>query len=558
MKPQNNLFKTGILLFAIILIIGCSKDDTTDPKNIEKLIESEGINTDELETYSGDLGLSFSAREIVKKGHNPTKVIITIDADTGDFNKTLSIDQDTNLAQLSFKAEDLSEEAQKQLKAGVPVSIEILDDNEAVLASKDFSVLSFKSNPTAQEVDNNTLSDVRDNLAFKEDVPYYFQIVKEGENTSNAAMFVNYDYDISPTFSVPINLRNEYFNKEVEFDKKKYQFTIKRILDDPEYFAIITEVDDNDKHLFLRIVDAYLFQDNSRHVEDTDINTLPIENRFKFLRDASTGFYTIIPKAKGPLRKRIVDNRTRLIATSDEDYELAYFRILTLDIDWEIETLETKNLQPILPAASNADSFESNTTLSNCTDGLLTQTFNIEINESKTSSVAVEESFSMTSSESSSISSTIGVEAGASFYGVGVTISAETTATNEVETSITNTNTQFTGEDTTTSQTVSTERTIEVNPGEATLVYDTFQKYNNILIPFIQRYRVKGSYQNGAGDLSLSGNEIFTQFLFTNANGGLVTKIGTDFIELTVRGVNTIDNVIQTISKADSVEPNCN
>ncbi len=55
-----------------------------------------------------------------------------------------------------------------------------------------------------------------------------------------------------------------------------------------------------------------------------------------------------------------------------------------------------------------------------------------------------------------------------------------------------------------------------------------------------------------------------TQFSFTNANNGVITKVyqGSEdddgFIELTVRGTNTVKNVIKAISKAESIEPNCN
>ena len=70
MKPQNIFFKTRILLFAIILIIGCSKDDSVNSGNgDEELIKSDGISEDDLERYLGSLGISISARDIAKKGY---------------------------------------------------------------------------------------------------------------------------------------------------------------------------------------------------------------------------------------------------------------------------------------------------------------------------------------------------------------------------------------------------------------------------------------------------------------------------------------------------------
>ena len=93
-------------------------------------------------------------------------------------------------------------------------------------------------------------------------------------------------------------------------------------------------------------------------------------------------------------------------------------------------------------------------------------------------------------------------------------------------------------------------------PGTATVAYDALQTYDNIKVPFIQRYRITGNYQTGEGPLT--GQEILTQFSFTNVNGGVVTKVESDFIELTLRGVNVITNVIDAISRAEAADPECN
>lgn len=554
MKPQNHLFKTVILLFTINIIIGCSKDDSPSSGNENgELVKGQGITVDDLDTYAGDLGLSFSTREIAKKGYKPTKAIITVDANTGNFNQTIAIDSDTYLAQLSIKAEDLSKEAQAQLQAGVPIDVDILDENDNSLASKSFSILSFKSNPDAQEVDNNTLNDVRNNLTFKEDIPYYIQIVKENQNESKLAAFV--DYNVGGTFGVPVHLRDNYDFEDTNPLKNLHQFTFKRIPNDPEYFAIISGVTSGSKHLFLRIRDAYLFQDQTRFVEDTDLNTIPVDHRFKFVRDNNTNFYRISPKEKGALRKRIINGRTRLIATSNSDYEAAYFRILTVDIDWNIEVLDTKFLTPILPPPTSGFT-ETNTKLSNCTQGPLTQTFTLNESKTKTSQASFEESFSMTSRNTVGRSLTLGVSTEMGFFGTGVNVSAEATASYEQETSITSTNTQYVSDINSEERSFTASRTIEVIPGTAVYVYDATQIYREVKVPFIQRYRIKGTYQTGGTELT--GDEIFTQFLFTNANGGVVTTIGSKYIELTVRGTNTIGDILHVESRADSTDPDCN
>lgn len=554
MKPQNHLFKTVILLLSIFLIIGCSKDDSVSSGNgDEKLVKGDGITVDDLDTYAGDLGLSFSTREISKKGYTPTKANITVDANTGDFSQTILIDPDTNLAQLSIKVQDLSEAAQAQLKDGVPINVSILDENDNMLTNKSFSILSFKSNPEAQEVDDNTLSDIRNNLTFKEGIPYYIQIVKENQNESKLAAFV--DYNTGGTFGVPVHLRDNYDFEDTNPLKDLHQFTFKKIPNDPEYFAIISGVTSGSKHLFLKIRDAYLFQDQTRFVEDTDLNSLPVDHRFKFVRDNNTGFYRISPKAKGGIRKRIIDGKTRLIATSNSDYEAAYFRILTVDIDWNIEVLDTKFLPPILPSP-NSGFTTTNTKLSNCTEGPLSQTFELSETKTKTSQASFEESFSMTSRNTVGGSLTLGVSTEMGFFGTGVNVSAEATASYEQETSITSTNTQYISDINGEERSFTASRTIEVIPGTAVYVYDATQVYREVKVPFIQRYRIKGTYQAGGADLT--GDEIFTQFLFTNANGGVVTTIKSDYIDLTVRGTNTIGDILHVESRADSTDPDCN
>lgn len=552
MNSQKHIFK--LFLFFILTALSCNNDDSgfeEEQNKNGKLIESNGITEDDLETYQGELGISMSTRDIAKKGHKPTTAIFTVDSSSGDFGKSIVIDEDTNIAQLSFEVSKLSDEAVKELKSGVPVTVEIKDEKNVSLAIQSFTILSFESNPDNEEIEASGVEDIRD-IKFRNGVEYYMQIVSEGQKSSRLVSFVNYK---SGTYGVPVQLRDNYNFSETRSDKYKHQFTFMEIPNDPGYFAIISGVTSGKNHLFLRIQSGgYLYQDKTLHVEKTNLNNLPNQNRFKFKRMEDSGLFTINPKGASPLRKRIVNNATRLFSTSSGSYDIAYFRILTLDIDWDIKTLETRHLTPILPSASSQ--FENNSKLSNCTSGLLTQDFTLNRSETKTSQAAFEESFSMTSRETVGGSLTIGVETEASFFGTGATVSAEASATYEQETSITNTSTQYVSQTTEEEQSFSSNRTIEVPPGKAVNVYDAFQLYTDIKVPFIQRYRIRGTYQTGEG--ALNGDEIMTQFAFANANGGVVTVIGSDYIELTVRGVSSIGNIFKVTSKAEATDPDCN
>lgn len=542
-----------------IATIACSKDDSSgQPGDNDELNETQGISEDDLERYLGSLGISISARNIAKKGYIPETAEITVNANTGDYNATVDIDPDTNIAQLSFNVDELSEEAREELSSGVPISITIKDENDSVLSQEDISIVSFKNNPPNEEINSENLINLyNESFTFRESQKYYMQIVAEGDLTSDNACWV--DYNGSGTYGREVNVDNQTGWGTLDWDFK-YQYTFLEIPNSNGAFAIVTGiVTSAGENLFLEMNSSgYLFQDNGRHVDETNLATIPNSNRFRIIKD-DNGLHRMYCETNPDAPLRIVDAVDgKRISNNNTDDDIAYFRILSLNIDWDIEVLETRNLQPILPAAANAASFENNSKLTNCTNGPLEQTFIVDISESKTSQAGFEESFSMTSTETVGGSLTLGVEAEASFFGSGVTVSAEATASYEQQTEITNVNTQYTSEENGVEQSYSSTRTIVVPPGDAVLVYDTFQVYNNILIPFIQRYRIRGQFINGDGDLTLSGEEIMTQFSFTNANNGVITEVELDYIEFTVRGVNTVKNVIRTTSKAESTEPNCN
>ncbi|EDP70381.1 hypothetical protein FBALC1_06478 [Flavobacteriales bacterium ALC-1] len=556
---MKSYLKKAIALMLCIATIACSKDDSPGQSgDNDELNETQGISEDDLERYLGSLGISISARNIAKKGYIPETAEITVNATTGDYNATVDIDVDTNIAQLSFDVEDLSEEARDELSSGVPISITIKDGNGSVLSQEDISIVSFKNNPPNEEINSENLVNLyNESFTFRESQKYYMQIVAEGDLTSDNACWV--DYNGSGTYGREVNVDDQTGWGTEDWDFK-YQYTFLEIPNSDGAFAIVTGiVTSAGENLFLEMTPSgYLFQDNGRHVDGTNLATIPNSNRFRIIKD-DNGLHRMYCETNPGAPLRIVDAVDgKRISNNNTDDDIAYFRILSLNIDWDIEVLETRNLQPILPAAANAASFENNSKLTNCTNGPLSQTFIVDISESKTSQAGFEESFSMTSTETVGGSLTLGVEAEASFFGTGATVSAEATASYEQQTAITNVNTQYSSEENGVEQTYSSTRTIEVPPGDAVLVYDTFQVYNNIQIPFVQRYRIRGQFIDGNGDLTLSGEEIMTQFSFTNANNGVITEVEIDYIEFTVRGVNTVKNVIRTTSKAESTEPNCN
>lgn len=55
-----------------------------------------GISATELNEYPGDLGLLIDTRNIAKKGYNPTKVILDLEATEGDYDQEVSVEFPTD------------------------------------------------------------------------------------------------------------------------------------------------------------------------------------------------------------------------------------------------------------------------------------------------------------------------------------------------------------------------------------------------------------------------------------------------------------------------------
>jgi hypothetical protein len=69
-----------------------------------------------------------------------------------------------------------------------------------------------------------------------------------------------------------------------------------------------------------------------------------------------------------------------------------------------------------------------------------------------------------------------------------------------------------------------------------------------------QRLRIRAT--NGSGANS-NGINIVSQFRFSRFDG-VITEIGTDFIEVSLLGTRTLDKVLGAQSTFQEVAPNCN
>jgi hypothetical protein len=70
----------------------------------------------------------------------------------------------------------------------------------------------------------------------------------------------------------------------------------------------------------------------------------------------------------------------------------------------------------------------------------------------------------------------------------------------------------------------------------------------------VQRLRVRGTEHDTRE--SLSGEEIKSQFHFNGFNG-MITEVGSDYIEITLRAVATMNKIFKWKSEVQEVDPMC-
>lgn len=553
----NTIHAIWMMLFAlcILCLTGCDQDDDANPSG-QEVREGEGLSESDVEQDEGAIGLSISARSIARKGYYPATADITVDATTGDFSRSVSVDSLTNIAHLSYENEDLTAEQQKELSDGVNVSVRILDGSGALLEEEDLSKVSFRPGPPVHYIHADSLEDRFAGVHLREDLKYYIQITERGkQEIYGAPSSETYNYSGGVSSHVNILLsENIDYNSDLPDEYTTYYF--QHLEESPEdVFAIYVKEDNKRFYLYVNLNTMRLGIQNRKNHDLNGGNTDPANlDHYQFrIEKVDNGIYTINSLLNGwPL---VIDESDPVyfkVQKDADNEQAAYFRILLFDIDWDIQTIGYRSLQPVLPPSQT--SFAFNSTLINCSSGELTQVVGVSDSRESKSTSSWEESMAVSSTSEASVSVTIGAEVETGFFGNSGKASTSVTGSYSTSTSRTQTQTISGALEKTETVVVSSERTITVPPGKATLVSDIYQTYENVRIPFIQRFRVKGNYREDG--VPLTGEEILTQFSFNGFNG-VVTEVGSDYIEVTVRGTNVIDRLIDTKTVAEDTPSDC-
>ncbi len=582
MKTQKHFIGSLLLLFGLLTLgISCSKDeanndeptaidtdgdgivDTNDdcptqmgpssnqgcPETTGEIVETEGqVTEDDFEKFAGELGIVINARNIAKKGYEPANADITIAATLGDYSQTVVIEPITYLGQLRIPVEGLENDALEELEEGVAVSIDVKDPNGNSIISEDFSVVVFRSNPqpVLLNITNLEETEVLNTVALKEDTPYYMQSVDTDGQPLEMALRVNRLAGFNNIMSRTSNPSFSGFEDEpdfifnfVPFPGEQNTFAI-RMQEDGKFFSVAP------LNIQGQLVDAprLSFFNNFE-----DVLERPDVENYKFIIEkVANGVYNIVSKPTA----RVIRVRSGIgfVLNDEPGDDIVLIRIISNSLEWSAEDIGTTFLAPILSAPGT--DFGANSTLTNCGNGELSQTIGSDESVSSTNSIGWEEKFSLTASATTSVSATVGTEFEAGFFGNTANYNASVTATAEVSASMTS-ESSFSGEsEKEITETIFFERTVTVPPGSASLVYDVAQIYDNTKVEFVQRFRLRAMESGN----SLSGEELLSQLQFSRFSG-VVFQVGTDFIDITVKGTMTLGKVLSAKSEVQDVAANC-
>ncbi|TAI48251.1 hypothetical protein [Flagellimonas allohymeniacidonis] len=545
---------TSIML---IILVACSSENSgeqppTENEKVEELAPT--ISTDEFETDEGQIGISISGREIARRGYNPVTAVISISS-SSPFEETVPFDEFNNLANLSFENDQLDDALEQELREGVALEVSVRDETDAVLATQSFSKLSFKASPDEEEIDAEGLDDLFAEVNLRPDLKYYVQLVDKDNNVVGAPSSQRYPAGgINPPSDIRLRGTMNY-SEEPDFFERYTTYHFERISGNEEYFSIAVH-DGNDIHyLYMSSGQLNVQSRGNLAVNGGNTNVVDFQNYWFKIEKDGPGLFKIVPRGtENPL---VVSGSNFVIANTSTPDEPHYFRILLFDIDWDIQVVDSQFMKPIMPPSATNSAY--NSTLRNCSSGTLTQTIGETTTITTTQTSGYEETMSVSTTNTAGVEVSVEVayEAEAKFFGSGTkkSIKGSITGSYEYSKTATETNTKSRSLSTEQSVQVSVSREVGVPPGTAISVADIYQQYQNIKVPFVQRFIISGNYQEDNNDLT--GQEILTQFAF-NSFTGVVTEVGDKFIQVTVRGTTSIDRLIETSTETRDIANACN
>lgn len=530
---------------------GC-KDEPPITPPIAEVEMGPGLEASDIEVYAGEIGVAIGTRKIARKGYLPVKATITVTGTHFNAAETIEINNLTQIAYFSRPLEELTEAEEGELRnQGVTIEIQVFDANDAELGRYNASPVFFSSDAIRMEVET-LLEDLRLNqIHINSSVNHHVQIMDRQTKRAKYAVSSELAGDTARVKSLLMNLSElNYESGGNALVNSRYRFT--KVPGKEGVFTISVHREGRVLYWYIAGASEVGVQ-NYRNwaINGGETNAADLLNYQFKIEAGERGLYTFRSLSTEQLLTLDGDHLRADVVAPDPD-EIAYFRAINLDILWNFNTLQYKQMKPILPAARTEFAF--NSTLINCSSGDLQQQVGREESKTTTLTSSWEESFSVSASASYSISTNSEASVTAGFFGGEVAYSQSVSTNFSVGVSATTSQSQAGSSSSSSSVTVSSLRTINVPSRKATLISDMYQTYRNIKIPYVQSFRIEGKYPNGGNDLS--GMEILTQLNF-NGFSGVVTEVQSTYVVLTVEGANFIDEMIQAQTVADDLPTDC-
>ena len=540
----------SFLMVLTLIVLSCSNDDDSIPPvdNNGELLTSKGVDADDFVRYKGSLGMIVNARNVAKKGYKPVSAELTIKGSQGDYSQTIEIDPYSFMGKVQLEIEDLSDAAKAELVNGIPVTVNYKDATGATIFSNTISAVTFSSNPPPTSVNVAALADTPDSAdLFFGNLKYVMQRVDDEGNLSNLAFNLT-DFPLS-------NKDVATLSKVSNFNtiNDVFEYTIEVINANANIIALKHDTSGR----YLRVNDYDLPNENNLNIFGTiyagatSIPSSGSQNYYFEIIKEDDGVYKLRSLGRNGI-VRFFDGLNFLHTLGSGNEDVVYLRPVATNANWSIENISASFVAPILPEPQT--SFGANSTLTNCTSGgTLSQTIGFSLTEEYSNTIGWSESLSITTTNTVGVevSATVGFEA--SFFGTGGKASATVSASYQYSRSATESSSNFGESSATVSETIFQERTVTVPPLSASLVYDVAQYYPNTKVQIAQRLRVRATSSSG---VALSGNLIRALFRYSRFNG-VVTQVGSDFIEVSLQGTMTLERILETQSSVQEVEPNC-
>jgi hypothetical protein len=507
------------LIAGLFILSNCKKDELPAPD-----VEINDTISSEIAVDKGSIGLLIDTRQIAKRGYTPERVDIAFDGEYEKFSKVLNINPNTYIATLKYYVDSLTGEELNGFQNGVPVSITVYDDEGEIMSQNDISKQELDATMEPQIMETSLPAKLP---LLKLNSESLFIIQSEFSGKTLQAEFI--DFGLYPVYSRDYNSGGDGHQ---EF-----------------YFRKVQDGDDSSYHI-IGFGGSALTGRTVLELQSGIIGDELTDEEVYIIRQDNDGWVKIRQKYGSWIK----EDTTRLFGNFIEGSETDHtrFRLLNADILWTVTDLGTDYDQPILPQAKLEFAYKA--TLRNCSGAILTEKIGRSETRTQSYTSGTEESLQLFTSHAASVDISAGVDVEASFFGNGAVYSFEVSAGYTYTTSSTSTTTEFWESTQTNEVEISREREVEIGPNLAVEAYDAVQTISNVKLPFTKKFRVKAKDSEGT---VFNGDEIIFQ-LYANRFEGVITYVGTDYVEFTIKGTTSIDQMMEVDTRVTEIEGGCN